>query len=500
MTDTARPSDSGSGGTDAAPGVLLAERYRLQERIGRGAAGEVWAAMDESLRRPVAVKLASPEAGAAGAAHLRAEAAAAGRITHPAVVAVYDMCQTGCGEALILELVEGATLRHELDRRGPLPVPEALRIGAGICRALDAVHGAGLVHRDVKPGNVLLVEDRVKLADFGAAEQTGTRAGSRVTGTPKYVAPEQLGGGPVDHRADLYAVGVVLHEMLAGHVPFVGADDAATARIRLEQAPPSLLELRPDVGPAVAGLVLALLAQEPDGRPSSAAATARRLDDLASSWRPPVAGATEDPVPTGQWVPLVAFVLVSLCAAAVAVLLFLDVVADDGELLTVTPTTTPEEVARPDDQSLFPTAGPVGRVLGVEATDPFGDGVEHDDELARVLDGDPDTAWSTERYRTPAFGGLKPGLGVVVRVDADVAGLRVRSTVDGWSATVHQAPDADPDEPDSWGEPIDLVAAAGAEVELRLAPGGGDVLLWFTSLGGPAGEHEARIATIDAVP
>src|SRR5690606_7002209 len=155
----------------------------------------------------VAVKLFPPPPLGPGVGRLRAEAAAAGRICDASVVSVYDVCETECGDAIILELVDGTTLREQLDRVGRMPIDDVLRIGAGVARALGVVHRAGIVHRDVKPGNVLLVDDRVKLADFGVADVGGPSATGSVVGTPKYVAPEQVTGAPVDPRTDLYSLG-----------------------------------------------------------------------------------------------------------------------------------------------------------------------------------------------------------------------------------------------------------------------------------------------------
>ncbi len=482
-----------------AAGDLLADRYRLRERIGRGATAEVWAAVDETLRRPVAVKLAPGDPAAA--ARFRAEAAAAGRITDPAVVAVYDVCDTVWGDALVLELVEGRTLRSELDERGRLPVPEALRRGAAIARALGVVHRAGLVHRDVKPGNVLLVEDRVKLADFGIAEDATAPAvagadGRPVAGTPKYLAPEQLLGVPVDPRADLYALGALVYEAITGRAPFLEPDEHRTAHARLHRDPASMRETRPDVPVEVDRAVRALLARDPADRPASAAQVADELEGLAARAVPVTAPAVEDDDPTGWWIPLVVLVLVAAASVVLAVLLFLRAREDDGNPVRVVPADEPEGVA---DDAGDPPSPSTGAVLEVRAIDPFGDGVEHDDELPFLLDGDPATAWSSERYRSAAFGGLKPGLGLVVRVDGQVTGITIETLTPGWSATVHQAPDGDPAiGPGTWGEPIDQLVAVGPTVEVPVAAGGGDVLVWFTALATTDAGNEVRISAIEA--
>ena len=184
----------------------------------------VWSAHDEVLARQVAVKVLHPHLGADDqfVARFKREAVAAAKLAHPSIVAIYDTCTDGDTEAIVMELVRGPTLRAELDRRGRFAPPEAARIVADVADALATAHAAGIVHRDVKPGNVLLAADgRVLVADFGIAKAadgldlTGT---DTTLGTAKYLAPEQVDAslGPVDARADVYAAGVILYELLCG--------------------------------------------------------------------------------------------------------------------------------------------------------------------------------------------------------------------------------------------------------------------------------------------
>ncbi len=203
---------------------LVLNRYRLQKRIALGGSAEVWHARDRKLNRAVAVKrlhahlLPDP----ASRRRLAAEARAAGKLKHPGIVEIYDVDTSGEMPALVMELVDGESLAARLERDGPLPADEATRITADVAEALFHAHRQGLVHRDVKPGNVLIGRDgSTRLVDFGIAHSLAqaaerlTSAGS-VIGTPRYMAPEQLTDGPIGPRTDLFGLGLLLHEMLTG--------------------------------------------------------------------------------------------------------------------------------------------------------------------------------------------------------------------------------------------------------------------------------------------
>lgn len=207
-----------TGDVDPRPGRLLAGRYRLHERLGRGGAGQVWEATDERLDRRVAVKLLAPGTAAALAEH---EARTAAAIDHPNVVRVHDVATDGDLPFLVMDLVPGRSLRERLDADGPLGAAAAATMAAAVLDGLAAVHAAGALHRDVKPSNVIETpEGSVRLVDFGVARspsvgQTITPAGG-VVGTPAYLAPEQAVGGDVDERTDVFAAGVLLHELAVG--------------------------------------------------------------------------------------------------------------------------------------------------------------------------------------------------------------------------------------------------------------------------------------------
>jgi serine/threonine-protein kinase len=251
----------------------------------------VWEGHDGILARAVAIKILHPHLAADQSflERFRQEAIAAARLSHPNVVATYDAGMAGTGTAfIVMELVRGRTLRQYLGEHGALPFAMVAGIGSQIADALTHAHAAGLIHRDIKPANVLLEETdtadvpRAKVTDFGiakAAEGLGadlTRTGT-VLGTPKYLSPEQIEGTEPDARTDLYALGVVLFEMLTGRPPFRGATDMATAVQTLNSAPPHARQFRSDVPFGMDELVDRLLAKRPEDRPSSAAAVRQAL-------------------------------------------------------------------------------------------------------------------------------------------------------------------------------------------------------------------------------
>src|SRR4051794_25190429 len=215
---------------------------------------EVWVATDIVLDRQVAVKMLKPALAADTrlVERFRREAVAVARLSHPSIVAVFDTVHDGDVEAVVMELVPGETLRQHLDRVGRLPIGETISIGIAIADALTEAHRARIVHRDIKPGNVLLdPEGRVLLTDFGIAkalQQTDDiTSDDLLMGTAKYLSPEQVLGLPVDSRADLYSLGIVLYECLSGQPPFQADTDAATAMARLQRDPVPVRKLRPGV-------------------------------------------------------------------------------------------------------------------------------------------------------------------------------------------------------------------------------------------------------------
>ncbi len=254
-------------------GEVLAGRYRLLTLLGRGGAGEVWQAEDTVLARQVAVKLLRRLDGDPmdAVVRFRAEAQAAARLMHPNVVATYDVGTADEHVFLVMELVSGPDLA-KLMRTAGLPSGKLVAdIATQGARALDAAHAAGIVHRDVKPGNLLLAPDgTLKITDFGIAKGAGTETTGVgvLLGTASYVSPEQVRGQSATPASDWYSFGCVLYELLAGTPPFTGPDVESVMRQHLDAAPEPIS--RADVEPPLANLVLQLLAKNPKDRPSSA--------------------------------------------------------------------------------------------------------------------------------------------------------------------------------------------------------------------------------------
>jgi serine/threonine-protein kinase len=266
---------------------MLAGRYELRTVLGRGGTAQVWSAVDRRLGRTVAVKILDlgDAQDRSALARFDREARTAAMLTHPNIVAVHDVGAETGPPFIVMELVAGRSLAERL-ADGPLDVGAAVDIAMQVCDALAAAHDAGVVHRDVKPANILFTEDgRAKVCDFGIARLLGTgqvdlTASAQAIGTSTYMAPEQLTGEPVDARTDLYALGCVLHTMLTGQPPFTGDSPIQIAMQHLHQNPPAVSDRRPGVPPALDHLVAALLGKRPADRPAGAAEVRSALAGL----------------------------------------------------------------------------------------------------------------------------------------------------------------------------------------------------------------------------
>jgi serine/threonine protein kinase len=255
--------------------VSLAGRYEVRGRLGRGGMAEVRDGWDTRLRRPIAIKLLHPAVSAQSGIRNRfdAEARAAAALNHPNIVAVYDSGEHDGTPFIVMERLPGETLAHQI-ARGPLSQEQVHAVLDNVLAALTAAHRAAILHRDIKPGNILLAAEGevMKVGDFGIAktpEATNTLTG-QVLGTIAYVSPERLAGAPACVADDLYAVGVVGYEALAGHRPFPQENMAALASAIVQGRPPPLARLRPDVDPGLIAVIERAMAYDPRQRFGSA--------------------------------------------------------------------------------------------------------------------------------------------------------------------------------------------------------------------------------------
>ncbi|HLU43979.1 MAG TPA: serine/threonine-protein kinase [Natronosporangium sp.] len=294
-------------------GVQLAGRYRLDERIGGGGMGEVWRGTDEVLGRTVAVKIMLPalldEPGFVE--RFRAEARTMARLKHPGVVNVYDYHSDATTAFLVMEYIDGDPLSRTLNRVGRLTAARTMALIAQAADALEAAHQAGIVHRDVKPGNLMVrANGTLVLTDFGISrsEMTGLTGTGMVLGTASYLSPEQAAGQVATPASDVYALGVVAYQCLAGRRPFEGDNPLEIAMKHVREQPPPL---PPDIPPAVREIVMRALAKDPAERWPSAAALAAVARQAAATLGasvvippPPAAGpispATPAPTPIHQ--------------------------------------------------------------------------------------------------------------------------------------------------------------------------------------------------------
>jgi eukaryotic-like serine/threonine-protein kinase len=291
-------------------GVLVGARYLLQRKLGGGAMGEVWAARDKVLGRSVAVKLVSAPAAGREAerrvGRFKRECGIAAKLSHWGIPTVYDFgtCEQTRLPYLAMQLIDGPTLAEFLKNHSPLATSAAAAICAQVCSALVVAHDAGLVHRDLKPENIMISTQGVAfILDFGIAaiEEPGAArltATGMVVGTPAYMAPEQADAGNVTPQTDLYAVGCIAYELLAGRYVFNAPTPNAMMRCHLEQTPQSLRSIRDGIAPELDGLITSLLQKDPHSRPPDARAVYRgfrsHLPKAGESW----GGTPMQPDPT----------------------------------------------------------------------------------------------------------------------------------------------------------------------------------------------------------
>src|SRR5919107_396077 len=290
-------------------GLTFGGRYQLSNRIAIGGMGEVWQATDQGIGRTVALKILKDEyMGDPGfLERFRAEARHAALVNHEGIASVFDYGEENGSAFLVMELVPGEALSTVLERDGALSADKTLDIVAQTASALQAAHAAGLVHRDIKPGNLLITPDgRVKITDFGIAriaDQVPLTATGQVMGTVQYLSPEQASGHPASPTTDIYSLGIVAYEALAGRRPFTGESQVAIAMAQINETPP---DLPVTVSEPVRNLVYACIAKKPEDRPRTAALLARAAQALRRGDVLAAASAVPAVLPAGVAAPTMA--------------------------------------------------------------------------------------------------------------------------------------------------------------------------------------------------
>ncbi|TML15963.1 MAG: serine/threonine protein kinase [Actinobacteria bacterium] len=416
-------------------GEIVAERYELEELVGHGGMSSVYRAHDSLLERYVALKVLHEQYNEDDdfVERFKREARLVAQLQHPNIVTVIDRGEQAGRQYIVFEYIEGENLKELVVRRGRLEVREALEIAIEVARALGFAHEHGLVHRDVKPQNVLLNGDgRAKVTDFGIArsldvEQGVTQTGT-VLGTSNYIAPEQASGKHVDQHSDVYSLGVVLYEMLTGQLPFPGESFVAVALKHVNEPPPSVLDVRGDIPIRVAEAVDRALEKEPERRFPTMDAFAAELDACLGELDRGGDGAVTMVVPAKQRlarpparrsVPRLPLGIGMIALVAIAGIVV--------GLLTLGGT---------KGQNKSSAGSPVS-LTGVGAYDPYGDGTEHDSAAPKATDGNLASYWYTETYHdAPSLG--KPGVGLVLDALAptQVSRIVLRTDTPGFTAYI----------------------------------------------------------------
>ncbi len=491
---------------DLAAGTALGGRYELDEVVGSGGMATVWRAHDRVLDRPVAVKILHPQLAEDPAflERFNDEATASARLTHPNIVHVFDAGSDGGTAFIVMELFEGETLRDRVQRTGPLQPAEAASIMGQVLQGLQFAHDHGLIHRDVKPANVLVARDgRAKVADFGIAKAAygGTAdptTTGRVLGSVPYLAPEQVEGKPLDARADVYAAGAVTYELLSGRPPFTAETDIAAAMLRLTSDPIPPRAIRSGIPRGLDAVVMRSLARDPDRRFGSAVL-------MAAALAPFEAGATEavpmaddgEGVARGFFRSWMVVPLLAVLTAAVVI-----VIAMAAGIISSPLTNPPNNgpASGPSGTASTPTQAPEGSALQIVETkdfDPFGDRQEHHEDIAKATDGDQSTFWETEGYRSTDLD--KPGVGLAFDLGrpATVTGFRLLTPLSNWVYEIRIGNDLDALQA---AQGQQFTASASDHGLQSITPATGRyVLVWITRVVPADGANRAQIAEFSVV-
>jgi tRNA A-37 threonylcarbamoyl transferase component Bud32 len=436
-------------------GMRLSGRYRLDAQVGAGGMSTVYRAFDATLERRVAIKLMHREIASDSdqLERFRREARSVAQLSHPHIVGVIDAGEDEGRPYIVFEYVEGETLKDRIRRMGRLPVDEAIAYAIEIARALDAAHARHIVHRDVKPQNVLIDEEgSAKVTDFGIArslDEEGLTADGRVLGTTDYVSPEQALGHDVNGQSDLYSLGIVLYEMLTGDVPFHGENQVSVAMKHVREDVPDVQARRSEVSASLASVLdrmtdkdlgrryrdaTTLVADLEEALAIEAARAGRSTGEATAVLRTlPATTRRRLPLRMRRPVPVLAVIALLAVGAIVAGLLLKEGV---------------------DRTQRGTGAGKVKVEAGTKVVsvkrksakdyDPIGGDGEHADQAPLAVDRDPGTNWTTEGYT----GGVlnKDGVGIYVDAEPGVAAksLQIDTPKTGWKAEIHVANGARP--------------------------------------------------------
>jgi eukaryotic-like serine/threonine-protein kinase len=479
-------------------GTLLNGRYRLDAQIGAGGMSTVYRAFDTVLERQVAIKLMHREIASDSdqLERFRREARAVAQLNHPYIVGVIDAGEDDGTPYIVFEYVEGETLKDRIRRFGRLPVGEAVAYAIEIARALGVAHDHQIIHRDVKPQNVLIDEEgAAKVTDFGIARslrEEGLTADGRVLGTTDYVSPEQALGQDVGPQSDLYSLGVVLFEMLTGDVPFHGENQVAVAMKHVREELPDVQLRRPEASSALASVVDRATAKDLDRRYGSDRELIADLEDVLAIETARSGQATGEATTVLRTLPsrarrrlplrmrhpvrLVVALLLVGAAVAVALILAADR-AERGAQGT-------RNIPTPQNTDLIPIS--LGQ-SNAKDYDPLGDNKsEHPREAKLVVDGETSTQWTTETYEGNTLG-TKAGVGIYVVADPTVAArqMQVVSPTKGWSGAVYVAEAGPPPTSIEGWTRVGDIKSAKPSTRLKLDTAGNRFryyLVWITKL------------------
>jgi len=475
-------------------GDVLSDRYELEELVGSGGMSSVYRAHDRLLDRKVALKVLHEQytGDAEQVGRFRHEARAVATLSHPNIVTVIDRGEHEGRQFIVLEYVDGENLK-DLIRSGPVPVTTAVELAIQISQGLAFAHQQGLVHRDVKPQNVLLDGDgQAKVTDFGIARsldvQHGMTQTGTVLGTSDYIAPEQAQGQRVDEHTDVYSLGVVLYELLTGEVPFPGENFVAVAMRHINEPPPGIRERRPDVPPRLEAAVHKAMAKDARDRFPSMSDFRLELEAILAESQ----GATQVVAPARRPVrrrkrgvspwPLLLVVAALIAIGAVIAALVLHSGTGVFSIHRSSPTT--------------PRSGTRVSLSAVTAYDPFGHppGQEHNADAHYATDGVARTYWETERYHASFAEIGKQGVGLVLDAKSPVQlhELGIATATPGFTAVIRAG-----DSPGAF--PYTVSSSQVVSSGTQFAISGGQhryYLIWITSL--PPGSESVRINEVEA--